>query len=306
MIFIFLRGVFSSSLLTGTSLLYATLGEIIVERSGIVNLGLEGILLIGASTGFAVTAATGSASLGLLVAALAGGVFNLLFGYLVVTRRANQLASGLTMMFLAFGVSALIGRPYVGAMITGLQKIPVPVLTELPWVAGSTLFNYDILVYVAIPVAFLVWFLLFYTRWGLSLRAVGENPTAAFAAGRNPFFIQYQALFVGGLLGGIGGAHLSIALTLTWSELMTAGRGFIAIALVIFSKWHPLRAIVGALLFGAAEALQLQLQARGSGISPFILEMFPYVFTLLVLLIWGGARRMAAPASLGRVFHGTE
>jgi len=281
MIFIFLRGVFSSSLLTGTSLLYATLGEVIVERSGIVNLGLEGILLIGASTGFAVTAATGSAGLGLLVAALAGGVFNLLFGYLVVTRRANQLASGLTMMFLAFGVSALIGRPYVGAMI-------------------------DILVYVAIPVAFLVWFLLFYTRWGLGLRAVGENPTAAFAAGRNPFFIQYQALFVGGLLGGIGGAHLSIALTLTWSELMTAGRGFIAIALVIFSKWHPLRAIVGALLFGAAEALQLQLQARGSGISPFILEMFPYVFTLLVLLIWGGARRMAAPASLGRVFHGTE
>ncbi|MGB6607704.1 MAG: ABC transporter permease [Atribacterota bacterium] len=306
MIFIFLRGVFSSSLLTGTSLLYATLGEVIVERSGIVNLGLEGILLIGASTGFAVTAATGSASLGLLVAALASGVFNLLFGYLVITRRANQLASGLTMMFLAFGVSALIGRHYVGAMITGLQKIPVPVLTELPWVAGSTLFNYDILVYMVIPVAFLVWFLLFYTRWGLSLRAVGENPTATFAAGRNPSFIQYQALFIGGLLGGIGDAHLSIALTLTWSELMTSGRGFIAIALVIFSKWHPLRAIVGALLFGAAEALQLQLQARGSGISPFILEMFLYVFTLLVLLIWGGVRRMAAPASLGRVFHGTE
>jgi len=146
MIFIFLRGVFSSSLLTGTSLLYATLGEVIVERSGIVNLGLEGILLIGASTGFAVTAATGSASLGLCVAALSGGVFNLLFGYLVVTRRANQLASGLTMMFLAFGVSTLIGKPYVGAMITGLKKIPVPILTELPWVAGSTLFNYDILV----------------------------------------------------------------------------------------------------------------------------------------------------------------
>jgi simple sugar transport system permease protein len=154
--------------------------------------------------------------------------------------------------------------------------------------------------------AFLVWWLLFSTRWGLCLRAVGENPTAAFAAGKNPHVLQFQALCIAGLLGGIAGAHLSVGLAKTWAEWMTAGRGFIAVALVIFSKWHPLRAIFGALLFGGAIALQLQMQAWGVPISPFILDMFPYILSLAVLAVWGGARRQAAPASLGRVFQGTE
>jgi simple sugar transport system permease protein len=298
-------GVLAGAILSATSLLYATLGETIVERAGIVNLGLEGLLLIGASVGFAITAATGNAWFGLAAAATASALANLLFGWLVVSRKANQLASGLAMMFFGFGVSALVGAPYVGAVITGLTKWRPSWLAGLPWVEATTLFNYDILTWLAVPMAVLVWWALFKTRWGLGVRAVGESPAAAFASGRDPSLLQYQALCCGGLLAGLAGAHLSLSLTLTWAEYMTAGRGFIAIALVIFSKWHPLRAIAGALLFGGAEALQLQFQARGSEISPFVLEMAPYLLTLLVLLAWGGSRRLAAPASLGRTFYGS-
>jgi general nucleoside transport system permease protein len=298
-------GLLAGAILSGTSLLYAALGETLVERSGIVNLGLEGVLLIGASTGFAVTVATGNAWLGLLAAGAAGALINLLLGWLVVRRKANQLASGLAIMFFGFGVSALIGAPYVGAVIVGLPKWRPAWLAGLPAVQSTTLFNYDLLTWLAIPAALVVAWALFRTRWGLGLRAVGESPAAAFAAGRNPAALQYQALALGGALGGLAGAHLSLSLTLTWAEYMTAGRGFIAIALVIFSKWHPLRVIIGALLFGGAEALELALQAQGSLISPFLLEMLPYLLTLLVLVASGGSRRLAAPASLGRTFYGS-
>ncbi|UCC76445.1 MAG: ABC transporter permease, partial [Anaerolineales bacterium] len=162
------------------------------------------------------------------------------------------------------------------------------------------------LMYLVIPTAVFVWWLLFRTRWGLGLRAVGENPDAAFASGRNPRLIRYQALFLGGLLGGLSAAHLSIAYTMTWNEYMTAGRGFIAVALVIFSKWHPLRAIVGALLFSGAVAFQLLLQSSGVQISPFLLDTIPYLATIIVLIVWGGTRKQSAPASLGRVYRGTE
>ena len=299
-------GVLAGAVLSGTSLLYATLGETLVERSGIVNLGLEGVLLMGASVGFTVTAVTGNPWIGLAAAALTGGLANALFGWLVVLRKANQLASGLAMMFFGFGLSALVGAPHVGAVIVGLPKWRPAWLAALPWVSASTLFNYDLLTWLALPVALLVWGVLFKTRWGLGVRAVGESPGAAYASGRNPAVLQFQALGFGGVLAGLAGAHLSLSLTLTWAEYMTAGRGFIAIALVIFSKWNPLRAVAGALLFGGAEALQLQLQARGSLISPFILDMMPYVLTLLVLLAWGGSRRLAAPAGLGRTFFGSE
>jgi len=301
-----LLSLLAGAILSGTSLLYATLGETLVERSGIVNLGLEGVLLVGASVGFAVAAVSGNAWFGLAAAAVAGALMNALFGWLVVTRKANQLASGLAMMFFCFGASALIGAPYVGAVIAGLPKWRPAGLADLAWVKATTLFNYDLLTWLAVPVAILVWWVLFATRWGLGVRAVGEMPAAAFAAGRNTARLQYQALLSGGALGGLAGAHLSLSLTLTWAEYMTAGRGFIAIALVIFSKWNPLRAIAGALLFGGAEAMELQLQARGSLISPFVLEMLPYLLTLVVLLAWGGSRRLAAPASLGRTFYGSS
>ncbi len=297
-----LIGVATSSVASGTSLLYATIGEIIGERAGVVNLGLEGIMLIGTATGFAATALTGDAYLGVAAAALAGSAVNLVFAYLVVGRRANQLATGLALMFFGLGLSALIGRPFVGTLIAGLPKLH-------PFGRGSMvnpILSYDVLVYLAVPTAVLVWWLLFRTRWGLNLRAVGESPVAAVAAGVHPGHVQYQALGLAGLLGGIAGAHLSLAVTLTWAEGMTAGRGFIAIALVIFAKWNPLWAIAGALLFGGAESLQLQLQAAGADVSPFVMNMVPYLLTLAVLIAWGWRRQAAAPAALGRNFVGVE
>ena len=298
-------GVISSAIFSGASLLYATLGEILDERAGVVDLGLEGVMLVSAATGFGVTVRTGNPYLGVLAAMLAGGLMNLLFAYLVVTRRANQLASGLALMFFGFGMSALIGRPYVGSRINGLPRYSLPGLSDLPPLISSQ-FRFDLLIYLALPTAILIGWLLFRTRWGLGLRAVGENPNAAFAAGRDPRWIRYQALFLGGALAGLGAAHLSIAWTMTWGEYMTAGRGFIAVALVIFSKWHPLRAIVGALLFSGAVAFQLMLQSSGVQVSPFLLNTIPYLLTLAVLIVWGGRRRYAAPASLGRVYQGAE
>lgn len=298
-------GVLSSAIFSGTSLLYATLGEVIGQRSGIVNLGLEGVLLVSASSGFAVTYLSGNPYLGVLAAMLAGGLLNMILGYLVISRQANQLASGLVLMFFGFGLSALIGKPYVGARIDGLPRILLPGLSDLPRLYTS-LFKFDLLIYLAIPVAFFVFWILFRTRWGLGLRAVGENMDTAFASGRNPRLIRYQALFTGGLLAGLGAAHLSIAYTMTWAEYMTAGRGFIAIALVIFSRWHPLQAIAGALIFSGAVAFQLLLQSSGIEISPLLLDTIPYIVTLLVLIAWGGHRKHSAPASLGRVYYGSE
>jgi len=298
-------GVISSAIYSGTSLLYATLGEVVGERAGIVNLGLEGVLLVSAASGVAVASMTGNPYLGILVAMLAGGLMNLMFGYLVITRKANQLASGLSMMFFGFGLSALIGRDFVGVKITALPKLLLPGLSSLPRLYTS-LFKFDILIILVVPMAFLVWWLLFRTRWGLVLRAVGENADIAFASGRNPLWMRYQALLLGGLLAGMGAGHLAIVYTMSWTQYMTGGIGFIAVALVIFSKWHPLRAIAGVLIFSGAVAFQLLLQASGVQVSPFLLNSIPYVLTIIVLIAWGGNRKQSAPASLGRVYQGTE
>ena len=280
----------SSAILSGTSLLYDTLGELIGERAGIVNLGLEGLMLIGASTGFAGAAVTANPYLGVAAAALAGVAANGLFSYVVITRHANQLAAGLSLTFFGLGASALIGRPFVGAIVPGLPHL------------GA----FDLLAWLAAPLAIALWGLLYRTRWGLTLRAVGESPAAAFAAGRRPDRVQYEALAVAGALCGSSGAHLSLAVALTWDEGMTAGRGFIAIALVIFAGWNPLWAVIGALVFGGAESLQLQFQARGVDVSPFLMNMVPYLLTLLVLTFSGLRGRSAAPAGLGRSFFGVE
>lgn len=298
-------GVLSSAIFSGISLLYTTLGEVVDERAGIVNLGLEGVMLVSASSGFAITVITQNPFLGVLVAMLVGGLMNMILGYLVIHRKANQLASGLALMFFGFGLSALIGKPYVGMKINPLPRVPLPGFSSLPKLYTS-LFSFDILIYLAIPVAIGIWWLLYRTRWGLGLRAVGENADTAFASGRDPRMIRYQALFLGGLLAGLGAAHLCIAYTMNWTEYMTGGRGFIAVALVIFSRWHPLRAIAGALLFSGAVAFQLLLQSSGVQVSPFLLDTIPYILTLLVLIAWGGNRKQSAPASLGRVYHGSE
>jgi simple sugar transport system permease protein len=300
----FFAGVLSGAVLSGTSMLYATVGEVIGERSGIVNLGLEGVMLVGAVSGFVVTAESGNPYLGVFAAAFGGAAFNMIFAYLVVTRRGNQLASGLALMFFALGLTAIIGKSYVGRPIGGLTDLRIPGLASLPQV-GHALFEKDLLVYFVIPVAIGVWFLLYRTSWGLRVRAVGEDKTVAFAAGLNPRWLQYQALFAAGLLGGIGGGHLSIAYTKTWQEGMTAGAGFIAVGLVIFAAWSPIRAILGAVLFGGAVALQLQLQARGTNVSPFLLDMIPYLLVLVVLMLFGRVKGRVVPAGLKNVFEGT-
>src|SRR6202165_1992364 len=300
-----LQGLASGAVRSGTSVLYAALGEVIVERAGMVNLGLEGCMLTGACFGFVAAYRTGSPFVGLVAAALAGGVFNLLLGYLVVTRRANQLASGLTLLFLSLGLTSLFGWDYVGKKIDGFDLISIPVLSDIPWI-GPVLFQGDLMIFAALPSALVVWWLLHRTRWGLGVRTVGESRVAAYAAGLNPDRIQYQALFVGGLLGGLGGAHLSLAYAQVWVSEMTAGRGFIAVAIVIFASWHPVRAIAGALLFGGAIAFQLQLQARNASVSPFLLDMLPYVLTIVVLLIWGRNRQYQMPQGLSSVFEGTD
>jgi ABC-type uncharacterized transport system permease subunit len=299
-----IQGVIGGAIRSGTSILYAALGEVIVQRAGMVNLGLEGCMLVGACCGFIGAAQTGNAYVGILAAALAGALFNLLLGYLIVTRRANQLASGLTLLFFALGLTAILGSDYVRRRIDGLDQLSIPVLGGIP-IIGPLVFQGDILSLGMVPMALLVWWILFRTRWGLGVRTVGESRSAAFAAGLNPQRIQYQALFVGGLLGGIGGAHLSLSYARVWIEAMTTGRGFIAVALVIFATWHPVRAVAGALLFGGAIAFQLQLQARNADVSPFLLDMLPYVLTIVVLLVWGRKRQYQMPEGLGEVFEGT-
>lgn len=299
-----LIGVIAGAITSGASVLYASLGEVIGERAGIVNLGVEGQMLIGASVGFAATATTENVWLGVVAAAVASGLFNMVFGLLVVTRRTNQLASGVALWILGAGLSTMIGKPFVGRRIEGLQDIELPGLSALPQVY-TQFFRQDLLVYLMVPLAVLIWWVLFHTHWGLNLRAVGEDRMTALAAGLHPSRLQYQALFLGGMLGGTGGAHLALAFTKTWQEGMTAGRGFLAVVIVIFALWHPLRAVVGALLFGGAVALGLALQVRGAPTSPFLLDMLPYVLTLAVVLIWGRARAFTVPMGLREVFGGT-
>jgi general nucleoside transport system permease protein len=296
--------VLATTLALCPSVLYATLGEIVGQRSGIVNLGIEGVMLIGACVGFVVGVTSGNSYLGVLAGAAAGSGFNLLFAIMVVSRGTNQLASGFALYFLGAGVSTLIGADYVGRNLGGLDHLSIPGLSSLPhpW---QHVFEQDALVWLMVPIVLLLSFVLFRTRWGLHLRTVGEDKDAAFASGLRPSRIQYQSLALAGAFSGLAGAHLALAYTKTWQDWMTAGRGFVAIAIVIFSLWHPGRAILGALLFGASIAIGLQLQAHGSGISPFLLDMLPYVVTIAVVLAWGRPKAFAAPAGLREVFAGT-
>jgi simple sugar transport system permease protein len=300
----FVADVSTGAIRAGSSVMLATYGEVIAERAGVINLGVEGCMIAGACSGFIVTAETGSPYLGIGAAILAGAALASIHAFMVITRGANQLASGLALMFLGLGLTAYAGRPYVSSKINGLNEIRIPVLVDIPFF-GSILFRHDVLTYAAFLLGPILWFLMFRTRWGLNLRAVGESVEAAFAAGVNPKRVQYAAVIVGGALAGLGGAQLSLAYTQSWVEGMTNGRGFIAVALVIFAMWSPTRAMAGALLFGGAVAFQLQLQARGVGISPFLLDMTPYLLTIAVLLIWVRIGRDSFPAGLKAVFRGT-
>ena len=301
-LWVVLGGALTGAVGPGISVLYAVYGELITEKAGRINLGTEGCMLMGACFGFVAAAETGSAAAGVFAGMAAGGLLALLHALLVVYRNTNQLATGLAITMFGAGITAYAGRDYVDSVVGGLEVIAIPLLSTIP-VVGEALFQQDILAYAAYGLGPALWALFRYTRWGLHLRAVGESMSVAYAAGLNPHRVQLLAIVLGGALAGLGGAQLSIGLTHTWSEGMTVGRGFIAVGLVIFALWSPLRAMAGAFLFGAAIGLQLQLQAIGAPVSPFILDMAPYVLTIGVLAIWTGTAARAMPQGLRSVLR---
>ena len=304
-----LASILTITLRAGTSLVCATVGEIYAERSGILNLGVEGMMMMGALAGFAVAYHTGSLALALLVAMLVGGLLAAVHAFLSVSLRANQVVSGLTLTLFGTGMASFLGQRLgpggtylVGLIGPSMKRIPIPILSELPLV-GPSLFNQDILtygLYVFVPLA---WWYLYKTRPGLYMRAVGENPQTADAMGINVAANRYLYTILGGMLAGLGGAHLSLSYTKGWAENITGGRGWIAVALVIFAMWDPLRSIVGALLFGGINAIQFRMQAAGTTIPPALLNMLPYIATIVVLVAitwWETLRkRIGAPAALG-------
>jgi simple sugar transport system permease protein len=296
--------VMSGAVRGGTSVMYAALGETVSERAGVVNLGTEGCMLVGALGGFATAQATGSPWAGVLAGALAGAALAAVHAVLVVFRGANQFASGLTLLFLALGLTSLYGSGYVGTEIHALNPVAVPLLSEIP-VLGPVVFHQDALTYLSYLTAPALFAVMAYTRPGLLLRAAGERAEVLTVHGYRVSTARTAAVVAGGALGGVGGAHLSIAYAQSWFENMIVGRGFIAVALVIFASWQPLRVLAGAYLFGAALALSPALQARGVGVNQFALDVLPFLVTLLVLAFLGRRTLRSAPDELRRVFDNT-
>ncbi len=292
----FLIAVAAGMVRSATPVLYATLGEIITERSGILNVGLEGIMLVGAFTGVAITYQTHSVGLGLVAAMIAGLLLGLFHALLAIYFQANQVGVGIAMTIFGTGLSAYLGMDYVGKQINTLGTFKLPLLSDIP-VIGPIFFSHDILVYATFILVPLIAFIINRTRLGLTLRAVGEEPRSAAAAGINVELTRYIATACGAALAGLGGAYLSLAYAQGWSENITAGRGWIAVGLVLFASWNPFRALIGAYLFGGAISLQLRLQAAGLDVSPYLLGMLPYVLVILVLSI-STARRKNAPSSV--------
>lgn len=295
-------------IVAATPLVFASIGELVTERSGVLNLGVEGMMVIGAIAAFAVTHGTGSYVLGAAAGAIAGGTMGALFGVLTLSLMSNQVATGLALTMFGLGLSALIGQSYSGISLGQFPKVDIPVLTDIPFV-GPLLFGQDAFVYLSIAlVAGVAWFLT-KTRGGLILRAVGENHDAAHAIGYSVVGIRYLAVMFGGASAGLGGAYLSLVQTPLWVEKMTAGRGWIALALVVFASWRPWRLLGGAYLFGGITIMQLHSQGLGIKIDAQILSMLPYLATILVLVIISRDRmtmKLNAPACLGKVFYASS
>jgi general nucleoside transport system permease protein len=290
-----------------TPLLFAALGELVVEKAGVLNLGVEGMMIIGAVTGFAVAVTTGSPWWGFPAAAIASALMALLFGLLTQFLLSNQVATGLALTLFGLGLAALIGQPYSGIRSPTLPRLRIEGLSDLP-IVGRLLFSYDAMVYLGLALAVAVAFFLNRTRAGLVLRAVGENHDAAHSLGYNVVAIRLGAIAFGGACAGLGGAYLSLVRVPQWTDGMTAGAGWIALAIVVFSAWKPSRVVIGAWLFGGVTILQLNLQASGLAIQSQYLSMAPYLVTILVLVIISANPRRAAanaPASLGKPFHAT-
>ncbi|MDE0794953.1 MAG: ABC transporter permease [Alphaproteobacteria bacterium] len=288
-----------------TPLVFAAVGEVVVEKAGVLNLGVEGMMIIGAIAAFATAVSTGSEVLAILAGAGAGVLIAIIFGVLTVYLQSNQVATGLALTIFGLGLSALIGHSYVGKTFDGLAKLNIPGISDIP-IIGPVLFGHDALVYLSVVSVAIVAWVLTRTRTGLLIRAVGENHDAAHSIGYSVTLVRMGAIMFGGAMAGIGGAYLSISYTPLWVENMTAGRGWIALALVVFASWKPWRAFFGAYLFGGITIIQLYAQGMGVEVSAQFLSMLPYIATILVLVIISrdSARaRLDAPACLGKNFH---
>lgn len=299
-----ITSILTRTVIAGTPLLLGTLGEVICERAGILNLGVEGMMSIGAVSGFIVTFTTGNPWLGMMAAILMGAFISLLHAFVTVSLRANQVVSGLALTMLGLGLSGLWGKPYIGRPLTiKMQAIAIPGLSDIP-VLGDVLFYQDAYFYLSVALGILVWFVMKHTKIGITVRSVGENPKAAETMGVNVSLVKYLCVMAGGAFAGMAGAHLSTAYSKSWIEGMTSGRGWIVIALTIFALWEPSKAFLGAYVFGGIFVLQYVLQPLG--ISPNLLAMLPYATTLGVLLFYGmskgGKRKMSAPATLGEPY----
>lgn len=299
-----LEGPLLTIITASTPLLLAALGELVAERSGVLNLGVEGMMAVGAVCGFAAANLTGMPMLGVLGAILGGMVIAFLFGLLTLGLVTNQVASGLALTLFGLGLSALIGDAFVGVPGPAMPKLYVPGLSDIPLV-GRIFFAQDVLTYLAWALAIAVWYFVFRTRGGLVLRAVGDNHVSAHALGYKVIRVRFLAVLFGGACAGLAGGYLSLVYTPQWTPNMTAGRGWIALALVVFAAWLPGRLVIGALLFGAISYLALYLQGVGVGIPSQFLSMLPYLTTIVVLVVISRNRtllRVNTPACLGQSF----
>lgn len=278
----FLTAVSAAAIRSGTPIAFASIGETICERAGIINLGLEGIMLVGALVAVVVQVSGGSWLLAILAAGLAATLLAALHALFVVGLNSNQIVSGIALSILGTGLTGFLGRPYVGVKVAGIAPLNIAYLKDIPFI-GPVFFQHDPLVYLAILAALAVWFLMSRTRFGLYVKAVGEDPEAAYAQAVPVQRMRVMAVLSGGFLAGIGGAHLSLAYTQIWAEHMTSGQGIIAVGLVIVAGWRPVGALVASYLFGVLTVLHPNLQASGITASPYLVKMLPYVLTIVAL-----------------------
>jgi simple sugar transport system permease protein len=297
--------IFTGTIIAATPLIFAALGELVVEKSGVLNLGIEGMMLMGAAFAFGTVVAGYSMPVAIMAGALAGAATSLLFGVLALTFLTNQYAAGLALAIFGSGVSAFLGRGFGSAPIEALHRIHIPLLSDIPLI-GPLFFRFDPMVYLALLMFVVISWFLYRTKSGLVLRTIGESPQTAHAIGYPVIKIRYMAVLFGGLMAGLAGAYLSVAYTPLWVENMTAGKGWIALALVVFATWRPLRVLLGAWLFGGMTILQLQGQALGLAVPSELLSALPYLATIIVLVIISQNRQMLAlhfPASLAKPFR---
>lgn len=289
----------AATVLAGTPLLYATMGELVTERSGVLNLGVEGMMIMGAFFAFIVQFKTGNPWLAALAAGLGAGCLGLVHGLVCLVFQGNQTVSGLALTIFGVGLSDYLGAPFIGEKTVGFQPFDIPLLSDIP-VLGEVLFQHDPLVYISYVLPWAVMWFFRRTSLGLALCASGESPEAVQAAGLDPVRMRWLGIFAGAFLVGLGGAYLSLCATHMWTQNLTAGKGWIAVSLVIFAFWRPRRAMFGAYLFGGIMAFQLRLQALGTTIPSSLMMMLPYALTILALLFSSArGKGRSAPAALG-------